>query len=233
MAGNRSERNPGYQLTRAVGGPRTARRIVLCRPVELQPTCWSTDKSGRLGGRLVCGFAPRYRAGDVVSRTRLRCICRSILEGYVEGLRETATVACELNYFNGGSRMMVRIESLLAPGAGFCRGTSVGGHGMRPRRRQQAGGSRQRWANDGEHRSHPNPGVGRSWCVAGWIALARELLAVDHPINAYSLSCEDVRGRIVEILMGDGRGGHDRHGQPGAGCGANVAICSVAGALRL
>jgi len=163
----------------------------------------------------------------LVSRTRSAVHLPIDTEGYVEDLRGTGGQwLVNLNYFNGGARILGHVESSCSPALDF-----VAERQLVATACDRAGASKLvALTSDGgkmwEHPSTPTevwPILVRS---PDGSRLARESLAVNHPVNAFSpLSSEDIRGQIVEVLdAATGQVALTATASPVLDGGGNVAI---------
>jgi hypothetical protein len=163
----------------------------------------------------------------LVSRTRSSIHLPINSDGYLETLRAAAgqwTLA--LNFFNGGSRVLGRVDSACAPTLDFVSQKEVLATTCDPK------GGRRMVAMDTDGR--------RLWqddnaTVPVWpllvrspdgSRLARESLAVTHPVDALSpLDSDDIKGQLVEVFdAATGQVALTATASPVLDAGGNVAI---------
>jgi hypothetical protein len=170
-------------------------------------------------------------SGDImlVSRARSYVYLPMNTDGYLEMLRGNgAQWMLNMKYFTGGTHTVARVDTPCVPNLNFLSareflvtGCTTGGdvkllgmtiEGKRLWEDQTAGASV--WpmlvvAPDGSR-------------------LARETLAVTHPVNAYSpLDRDDIKGQLVRVLdAADGKVALEAAASPPLDAGGNVAISS-------
>jgi hypothetical protein len=148
-------------------------------------------------------------------------------EGYLESLRANGVQwLVNLKYFNGGSRVLGHVDSTCSPTLDFISQQellvnacgSSGGHKL------------VAMATNGRRLWEDSPSVVLIWplVVMGpdGSRLARETLAVDHPISASSpLNSEEIKGQLVEVLdAANGKVALKAPASPALDAGGNVAI---------
>jgi hypothetical protein len=148
-------------------------------------------------------------------------------EGYLESLRANGVQwLVNLKYFSGGSRILGRVDSTCSPTLDFISQRellvnacgSSGGHKL------------VAMATNGRRLWEDSPSVVLIWplVVMGpdGSRLARETLAVDHPISASSpLNSEEIKGQLVEVLdAANGKVALEAPASPALDAGGNVAI---------
>lgn len=171
----------------------------------------------------------RRDSGQVmlVSRTRAAVHLPINADGYLESLRANGEQwVLNLNYFNGGSSVLGRVTSTCAPSLDFVSEyellvTECDGSGAH---RLAALGldGRRLWEN------LSSPQAIWPLLVMGpdGSRLARETLAVNHQINAYSpLDAEDIKGQLVRVFdAATGKVALETSASPPLDAGGNVAI---------
>jgi hypothetical protein len=164
----------------------------------------------------------------LVSRTRSAVYLPINSEGYVESLRANSEQwMLNLNYFSGGSKMLGRVSSTCSPSFDFiaqrellvtaCDGLS-GSHKLVA----MSIDGRRIWENE----SSPQALWPLLIMSPDGSRLARETLAVNHAINAYSpLDSEDIKGQLVRIFdAATGKVALETAANPVLDAGGNVAI---------
>ncbi|MGA2350158.1 MAG: hypothetical protein ABSF70_06990 [Terracidiphilus sp.] len=171
----------------------------------------------------------RRESGQVMLVSRIHSAVHLPInsDGYLESLRGTGDQwLLNLNYFNGGSHILGRVESTCSPLFDFlsqrevlittCASTGTNrliAMGLDGRRLWEAQTSDTTvWAL-----------VVRS---PDGSRLAREALSVTHPVNARSpLSQDEIKGQLVEVLdAADGKVELEAQASPVLDAGGNVAI---------
>jgi hypothetical protein len=171
----------------------------------------------------------RRDSGQVmlVSRSRSTVSLPINAEGYVESLRGNGQRwVLNLKYFSGGSTILGHVDSICSPALDFVAerevlATACAAAGGRELVALSTGG-RRLWE-------------ARTSGAAVWpllvrspdgLRLARETLAVTHPVNAYSpIAPEDVKGQAVEVFdSANGNVALEAPASPVLDAGGNVAI---------
>ncbi|MGA2673200.1 MAG: hypothetical protein ABSE99_08225 [Terracidiphilus sp.] len=171
----------------------------------------------------------RRDSGQVMLVTRIRSTFNLPIgaDGYLEALRGNGQRwVVNLNYFGGGSKVLGRVDSVCSPSLDFVSKAEVLVSACDP----SGGREMVALAMDGRR-------LWRYWSsdAAVWplvvrsmdgSRVARETLAVTHPINAYSLlGTEDVRGQVAEVFdAADGRVALEAPVSPVLDAGGNVAL---------
>ncbi len=163
----------------------------------------------------------------LVSRVRSPVRLPVNADGYLENLRTTGTGwVLNLNYFTGGSRILGRVDSACTPTSEFISQQLVLATTCSP----SGGHSLVALTTDGRTLwSDLNPGsavwpeVTRS---PGGQRIARETLAVTHPISSYApLEKDDIKGQLVRIFdAATGEMAFESPASPVLDAGGNVAI---------
>jgi hypothetical protein len=148
-------------------------------------------------------------------------------EGYLETLRANGVQwLVNLKYFSGGSRVLGRVDSTCSPTLDFISQQellvnscgSSGGHKL------------VAMATNGRRLWEDSPSVVPVWPLVvrspDGSRLARETLAVDHPISTSSpLYSEEIKGQLVEVLdAANGKVVLEAPASPALDAGGNVAI---------
>jgi hypothetical protein len=171
----------------------------------------------------------RRDSGQVLQVSRVRSMVHLTInsDGYLENLRGgSKSWTLNLNYFSGGSRILGQIESTCWPTSEFVSErevlvTACSGAGANGLVAMSTDG-RLLW-KDMTSDVEVWPLLVRS--PVGSL-LARETLAVTHPIDAYSpLDSEDVNGQLVRVFdADDGNVAFEALIRPALDAGGNVAI---------
>ncbi len=171
----------------------------------------------------------RRDSGQVmlVSRARSTVHLPINAEGYLEGLRaNSGHWMLNLNYFGGGSKVLGRVESTCSPTFDFVSQQEVLATGCVP----AGAGKLVAMSTDG-HRLWDGLTTNNTiWplviTAADGSRLAREALAVTHPVNPYSpLSQEDVKGQLVLVFdAANGKMELATSASPALDAGGNVAL---------
>jgi hypothetical protein len=148
-------------------------------------------------------------------------------DGYLESMRGNGQQwLLNLNYFNGGSRVLGRVESACSPASEFISQrevlvTGCTGSGGRKLVAMDMGG-RRLW-EDSTSASAIWPMV---VMAPDGSRLAQETLAVTHAVNPFEpLDREDVKGQLVRVFnAADGKVVLDAPASPALDSGGNVAI---------
>jgi hypothetical protein len=187
------------------------------------------DGQGTRGAKEIVVRILRRDTGQVMllSHTRTSVHLPINAEGYLEGLRGTGLQwLLVLNYFTGGSTVLGRVESACSPTFDFVSEREVIATTCEP------SGARRLVALNADGR--------RLWqdadaSVPVWplmvkapdgLRLARESLAVTHPISASApLESEDIKGQLVEVFdAATGKVALTATASPVLDAGGNVAI---------
>jgi hypothetical protein len=164
----------------------------------------------------------------LVSRTRSSVHLPINSEGYVESMRgDGQQWLLSLNFFSGGSRVLGRITSTCSPSYDF-----IAPRELLVTACDGVGGSHKLVAlsTDGRHLWENETSPQAIWPLlvvsADGSRLARETLAVNHAINAYSpLDSDDIRGQLVRIFdAANGKVALETAASPALDAGGNVAI---------
>jgi hypothetical protein len=148
-------------------------------------------------------------------------------EGYLETLRANGVQwLVNLNYFSGGSTVLGRVESTCSPTLDFIsqRELLVNACGSSGGRKLVA------MATNGRRLWEDTPSGVQVWPLVVMAPdgsrLARETLAVDHPVNASSpIYSEEIKGQLVEVLdAANGKVVLEAPANPALDAGGNVAI---------
>jgi hypothetical protein len=171
----------------------------------------------------------RRESGQVmlVSRTRSAVHLPINSDGYIESLRANGEQwLLNLNYFTGGTTVLGRVRSTCSPNFDFisrqellvtaCDGS--GGHKLVA----MTTDGRRLW----EDMSSPQAIWPMLVMAPDGSRLARETLAVNHAVNAYSpLDAEDIKGQLVRVFdAADGKIALEAPASPALDAGGNVAI---------
>lgn len=171
----------------------------------------------------------RRDSGQVMLVSRVRSTVHLPInsEGYLESLRANGGQwLLNLNYFSGGSRILGRVDSSCSPAIDFVSQQEVLVTACVP-----AGADKLVAMSTGGRRLWEYP----TSAAAVWpllvmapdgSRLARETLAVTHPVNAYSpLDREDVKGQLVRVFdAANGEVVFAAPASPALDAGGNVAI---------
>jgi hypothetical protein len=163
----------------------------------------------------------------LVSRVRKSVHLPINSEGYLETLRGRGEDwALNLNFFNGGSRILGFVSSSCAPNTMFLSETEVLVSGCDSSGSQRLVGittdGRTLWDD-------LNPGMA-VWPLLGpspdGLRLMQETLASTHPVSAYApLSVEDLKGQLVRVLdAATGEVAFESPASPMLDAGGNAAI---------
>jgi hypothetical protein len=164
----------------------------------------------------------------LVSRTRSTVHLPINSEGYVESLRANGEQwLLNLNYFGGGSKVLGRVSSTCSPTFDFIAQrellvTACEGLGGSHKLVAMSTDGRRIW----EDQSSPQAIWPLLVMAPDGSRLARETLAVNHAINAYSpLDSQDIKGQLVRILdAATGKVALETAASPALDSGGNVAI---------
>ena len=145
----------------------------------------------------------RVKTGKVmlVSRTRSTVHLPINSMGYVETLRGKGREwVLNLNYFQGGNRIIGKLDSMCAPAVEFVSDPEVLVTTCNP--------DSSRWmvamSTDGKRLWNASKPPTQIWprliMSANGLRVARETLTVTHPVDTYApLSFDDVKGHLVEV----------------------------------
>ena len=213
-----------------------------------EPVTKAPDGSDTPGGRAAADVAPdrdpgkapeavpemvvrilRRDSGKVILVSRVRSVVHLPINsaGYLELLpgRGDGWVVT-LNSFSGGTSKLGEVDSTCTPAYDF---VSEREFVVTTCTRQDVR-SLVAMETDGRHLWEDVPSSSPVWPVlvhgADGSRLARESLAVNHPVNAYSpISFDDVRGQVVEVFdTATGKIALDAPASPILDAGGNVAI---------
>lgn len=163
----------------------------------------------------------------LVSRSRSSVHLPINSDGYLEGLRGSGRQwLLNLNYFQGGSAILGRVDSTCMPYFDFLSQRELLATVCTP------DGDRGLVALDiGGHRLWQDASSSQAiWPLmvlsAGGSRLAQETLAVTHEVNAYSpLDYQDIKGQLVQVFnAADGKLAFEGPASPPLDAGGNVAI---------
>lgn len=145
----------------------------------------------------------RFDTGQVllVSRARATVHLPINSEGYVETLRGKAHEwVLNMDYFRGGNRIIGKLDSMCAPAVEFVSNPEVLVTTCNP--------DNSRWmvamSIDGKRLWNASKPPTQIWprliMAPNGLRVARETLAVTHPVDTYSpLSFDDVKGQLIEV----------------------------------
>ena len=164
----------------------------------------------------------------LVSRTRSAVHLPINSDGYVESLRANSEQwLLNLNFFGGGSKVLGRVYSTCSPTFDFIAQrellvTACDGLGGSQKLVAMSTDGRRIW----EDQSSPQAIWPLLVMAPDGSRLARETLAVNHAINAYSpLDSEDIKGQLVRIIdAATGKVALETAASPALDAGGNVAI---------
>jgi hypothetical protein len=148
-------------------------------------------------------------------------------EGYLETLRANGVQwLVNLNYFSGGSTVLGRVDSTCSPALDFIsqRELLVNACGSSGARKLVA------MATNGRRLWEDTPSSVLVWPLVVMAPdgsrLAREALAVDHPVNSSSpVYNDEIKGQLVEVLdAANGKVVLETSASPPLDAGGNVAI---------
>jgi hypothetical protein len=163
----------------------------------------------------------------LVSRSRLAVHLPINSDGYIESLRANGDQwLLNLNYFTGGTTVLGRVNSTCAPSFDFISQrellvTACDGTGGRKLVAMGTDG-RRLW----EDLSSPQAIWPMLVMASDGSRLARETLAVNHAVNAYSpLDAEDIKGQLVRVFdAANGKMALEAPASPALDAGGNVAL---------
>jgi len=148
-------------------------------------------------------------------------------EGYLGSLRSSADAwMLDLNYFSGGSRILGRIDSTCSPLFDFLSEGEV----LVTICTDTGAGKLVAMTTDGRRLWEAQTSDESIWPLVvrspDGSRLAREALAIGHPVSARSpVSQDDIKGQLVEILdAADGKVALQASATPVLDAGGNVAI---------
>jgi hypothetical protein len=164
----------------------------------------------------------------LVSRTRSSVHLPINADGYIESLRgDGEQWLFNLNFFSGGSRVLGRVTSTCSPTYDFIAQrelliTACDGLGGNHKLVALSTDGRRLWENE----TSPQAIWPLLVVSPDGSRLARETLAVNHAINAYSpLDSDDIKGQLVRILdAATGKVTLETAASPALDAGGNVAI---------
>ena len=163
----------------------------------------------------------------LVSRARSTVHLPINSEGYLESLRANGVQwLVNLNYFSGGSTVLGRVDSACSPAFDFVSQREVLVTACTP----SGAGKLVAMGTDGRRLWEARTSDEAIWPLLvrspDGSRLAREVLAVSHPVNAHSpLNREDIKGQLVEVLdAADGKVALEAAASPVLDAGGNVAI---------
>ncbi len=172
----------------------------------------------------------RRKSGEVmlVSRVRLSVHLPINADGYLESLRANGEQwLLNLHYFSGGSTVVGRVNSTCSPTFDFISQrellvTACDGGGGAHKLVAMTTDGRRLW----EDPSSPQAIWPLLVMAPDGSRLARETLAVNHAINAYSpLDAEDIKGQLVRVFdASSGKVALETSASPALDAGGNVAI---------
>lgn len=172
----------------------------------------------------------RRSSGQVmlVSRTRSAVHLPIDSDGYLESLRSNGEQwLLNLNYFSGGTTVVGRVSSTCSPTFDFISQrellvTTCEGSGGWHKLVAMGTDGRRLW----EVPSSPQAIWPLLVMAPDGSRLARETLAVNHAINAYSpLDAEDIKGQLVRVIdAASGKVALETSASPALDAGGNVAI---------
>jgi len=148
-------------------------------------------------------------------------------DGYLGSLRSSGDAwMLDLNYFSGGSRMLGRIDSTCSPLFDFLSEHEV----LVTTCTDTGAGKLVALTTDGRRLWEAQTSDESFWPLVvrspDGSRLAREALAINHPVNARSpVSQDDIKGQLVEVLdAADGKVALQASATPVLDAGGNVAI---------
>lgn len=172
----------------------------------------------------------RRKSGEVmlVSRARSSVHLPINADGYLESLRGNGEQwLLNLNYFSGGSKVLGRVNSTCSPTFDFISQrellvTGCDGAGGAHKLVAMTTDGRRLW----EYPSSPQAIWPLLVMAPDGSRLARETLAVNHAVNAYSpLDAEDIKGQLVRVFdASSGKVALETSASPALDAGGNVAI---------
>lgn len=172
----------------------------------------------------------RRSSGQVMLVSRVRSAIHLPInaDGYLESLRASGEQwVLNLNYFSGGTTAVGRLNSTCSPTFDFISqrellATACDGSGGSHKLVAMSIDGRRLWENPSSAQA--------IWpllvMAPDGLRLARETLAVNHAINAYSpLDAEDIKGQLVRVFdAANGKVALETSASPPLDAGGNVAI---------
>lgn len=171
----------------------------------------------------------RRDSGKVMLSSRARSTVHLPInsEGYLESLRANGVQwLVNMNYFSGGSTVLGRIDSACSPAFDFLSQRELLVTGCVP----AGAGKLVGMATDGRRLWEDRISDQTIWPLMvkspDGSRLAREALAVTHPVDARSpVDRDDIKGQLVEVLdAADGKVALETTASPVLDAGGNVAI---------
>jgi hypothetical protein len=171
----------------------------------------------------------RRDSGQVMLVSRVRSTVHLPInsDGYLESIRARgAAWLVNLKYFSGGSRILGQVDSVCAPAFDFISQRELLMTGCLP----SGADKLVALTTDGRRLWEDRAAETSVWPLVvmspDGARLAREALAVSHPVTAYSpLAQEDIKGQLVEVLdAADGKVALVTSASPALDGGGNVAI---------
>jgi len=171
----------------------------------------------------------RRDSGQVMLFSRVRTTVHLPInsDGYLESIRARgAAWLVNLKYFSGGSRILGQVESACSPAFDFISQRELLMTGCLP----SGADKLVALTTDGRRLWEDRAAETSVWPLVVMSPdgerLAREALAVTHPVNAYSpLAQEDIKGQLVEVLdAADGKMALVTSASPPLDGGGNVSI---------